>query len=279
MPTCYRHPSRETGVSCSSCGNPICPDCMTPTPVGMRCPECSRDRTKVRTLKSTATEPRVTYVLIGLNVAVFIGEIVTGGGLASLGSGGSLISNGGLNGPAVAFQNEYWRLVTSGFLHAGMLHLLFNMYMLFILGRLLEPAVGSMRFTIIYFVSLLFGSLGALLWDPLVLTVGASGAVFGLMGAAVVTLRARGMDPFAGGIGGLLALNLLITFVIPGISIGGHVGGLIGGVLSGWLLVDVADRQSSRVPATVASVLLGFGAVAASVAVADGSGRIFGLLG
>jgi len=279
MPTCYRHPSRETGVSCSSCGNPICPDCMTPTPVGMRCPECSRDRTKVRTLKSTATEPRVTYVLIGLNVAVFIGEIVTGGGLASLGSGGSLISNGGLNGPAVAFQNEYWRLVTSGFLHAGMLHLLFNMYMLFILGRLLEPAIGSMRFTIIYFVSLLFGSLGALLWDPLVLTVGASGAVFGLMGAAMVTLRARGMDPFAGGIGGLLALNLLITFVIPGISIGGHVGGLIGGVLSGWLLVDVADRQSSRVPATVASVLLGFGAVAASVAVADGSGRIFGLLG
>lgn len=279
MSTCYRHPSRETGVSCSSCGNPICPDCMTPTPVGMRCPECSRDRTKVRTLKSTATEPRATYVLIGLNVAAFFGEIVTGGGLASLGSGGSLISNGGLNGPAVAFQHEYWRLVASGFLHAGVLHLLFNMYMLFLLGRLVEPAIGSTRFTIIYFVSLLFGSLGALLWDPLVLTVGASGAVFGLMGAAMITMRARGMDSFAGGLGGILALNLLITFVIPGISIGGHVGGLIGGVVSAWLLVDVADRQSSRVPATVASVLLGFGAAAASVAVADGSGRIFGLLG
>jgi membrane associated rhomboid family serine protease len=279
MPTCYRHPSRETGVACSNCGNPICPDCMTPTPVGMRCPECSRERTKVRTLASTATEPRATYVLIGLNVVAFLGEIVTGGGLASLGGGGSLISNGGLNGPAVAFQDEYWRLVTSGFLHAGMLHLFFNMYMLFLLGRLLEPAIGSTRFTIVYFVSLLFGSLGALMWDPLVLTVGASGAVFGLMGAAMVTLRARGMDPFAGGLGAILALNLFITFIIPGISIGGHVGGLIGGVASAWLLVDVADRQSSRVPATVASVLLGLGAVAASVAVADGSGRIFGLLG
>ncbi|MCX6385386.1 MAG: rhomboid family intramembrane serine protease [Solirubrobacterales bacterium] len=252
---------------------------MTPTPVGMRCPECSHDRTKVARIRSSTSEPTATYALIAINVGAFLVEVFTGGGLASLSSGGTLITTGGLNGPDVAYGHDYWRLVTSGFLHAGILHLLVNMYMLFVIGRLLEPAIGSTRFTIIYFVSLLCGSLGALLWDPLVMTVGASGAVFGLMGAAMVTLRARGMDPFSGGLGMILGLNLVITFILPGISIGGHVGGLIGGLLSAWLLIDVAARRSARVPATIACLLLGVAAVGASIAVADSSGKFFGLLG
>src|SRR3954466_11717438 len=113
MATCYRHPSRETGVSCSSCGRSICPDCMTPTPVGMRCPECSRDRTAVRTIRDVSSDPIVTYVLIAINVLAFVGSRAGGGAVASRG-GGSVIEHGALFGPAVA-DGEYWRLVTSGF--------------------------------------------------------------------------------------------------------------------------------------------------------------------
>src|SRR5580700_8923759 len=101
MPVCYRHPSRETGVSCSSCGRPICPDCMTPTQVGMRCPECSRERTKVRTLRSAPTGATVTQALIVINVLVFIVEVGTGTPLGG-GQAGTLIRDGGLFGPAIS---------------------------------------------------------------------------------------------------------------------------------------------------------------------------------
>ena len=142
METCYRHPDRETGVSCSSCGRPICPDCMTPTPVGMRCPECSKERTKVRTISSVGDEPVVTYVLIAINVLAFLGSAASGGNVGAGGTGGGAISNGALFGPSIAIDHEYWRLVTSGFLHAGLLHIGFNMYLLYLLGTQLEPAIG-----------------------------------------------------------------------------------------------------------------------------------------
>src|SRR3954470_20992687 len=163
MSTCYRHPDRETAVSCSNCGRSICPDCMTPTSVGMRCPECSRDRTRVRTARTITDEPRLTYALIALNVIVFLAEFASGvsAGGGSFG-GSSLVDKGALYGPAVA-NGEVWRLLTAGFLHAGLAHLFFNMYSLYILGSLLEPAVGRMRFAIIYFVSLFAGSFGALI--------------------------------------------------------------------------------------------------------------------
>src|SRR3954452_19279605 len=191
METCYRHPNRETGVSCSSCGRPICPDCMTPTPVGMRCPECSRQRTRVTTAQSFMRDaaPVVTYALIAVNVAVEVAELATGGSLG--GAGGTLVEHGALSRTTVN-DGEIWRLVTSGFLHAGLLHLLFNMYALYILGNLLEPALGKLRFGIVYFVSLLSGSFAVLLLSPNEFTLGASGAVFGLMGAAVVALRHHG---------------------------------------------------------------------------------------
>src|SRR4051812_4722430 len=147
METCYRHPKRETAVSCSSCGRPICPDCMTPSPVGMRCPECARQRTQVRSgaqaFGATANAP-ATFILIGLNVLAFLAEIAGGGGgLAS--TSGSLVNDFGLRGISVA-DGESYRLLTGGFLHAGLFHIGFNMFLLFILGRMLEPAIGTPRF-------------------------------------------------------------------------------------------------------------------------------------
>jgi membrane associated rhomboid family serine protease len=266
METCYRHPDRATGVSCSSCGRPICPDCMTPTPVGMRCPECSKQRTKVRTLRTPSDEPIVTYVLIAVNVLAFLGSLAGGGAVASRG-GGSVIDNGALFGPAIQ-DGDYWRLVTSGFLHAGFIHIAFNMYLLYILGTMLEPAIGRTRFIVLYFTSLLGGSLGALVIQPDTLTVGASGAVFGLMGGAVVMMRARGFDPMASGIPALIGLNLLITFVFPGIAIGGHIGGLVAGVVAAYVLVDLGERaRSMAVPILVCLCLAG-AEVAAAIAVA-----------
>jgi membrane associated rhomboid family serine protease len=208
MATCYRHPNRETGVSCSNCGNPICPDCMTTTPVGMRCPDCSAEKTKVHTISSMTSPPRATVALIAINVLIFFGSSSSAG----------VLPDYGLFGPFVDPGGEYHRLVTSGFLHGGIIHLLFNMYVLWWLGNLLEPSMGTPRFVALYFASLLAGSFGALLLSPDKLTVGASGAVFGLMAAAFVMQRARGIDPMQSGIGPVILLNLGISF-LPGLNI------------------------------------------------------------
>lgn len=262
MPTCYRHTDRETGVACSSCERPICPDCMTTTPVGMRCPECARDRTEVRNLRSLERQPTLTYALIGVNVLVAL-AVFLGGGLA--------LEYGAVSRGTVA-QGDVWRLLTAGFLHGGLLHLAFNMFALYILGGLLEPAIGRLRFALIYFVSLFAGSFGALLLQPTGFTIGASGAVFGLMSAAIVVMRTRGINPLESGLVFILGLNLLITF-LPGtnISAGGHLGGLVGGALAALLLFEIGDRV--RVPAIVpaaAVTALGGLAVAGSLAISSG---------
>src|ERR687892_1532267 len=170
---CYRHPNRETNVKCSRCGRPICPDCMYDSPVGMRCPECAGQQARSRRVAIRRAEsPYGTYAFIALNVIVFIAELGGGGGAASLEGGGRLVADGGLLGPAVADQGEWYRIVTSGFLHAGPLHLLMNMFVLYVLGTLLEPAIGTVRFLAIYVAALLAGSFGALaLTDPDQLTV------------------------------------------------------------------------------------------------------------
>jgi membrane associated rhomboid family serine protease len=261
MATCYRHPSRETAVSCSSCGRPICPDCMTPTPVGMRCPECAKQRTRVQRLSTAGGEPRVTVAIIIACAVVFLGTNGFSGG------SGKLWTDLFLDGPDIHFGHDYWRLITGGFLHAGPIHILFNMYLLWILGNMLEPNLGSRRFAALYFTALLCGSFGALLVDPNVPTVGASGAVFGLMGAAAVELRSRGINPFQTDIGLLIVFNLVLSFVISHVSVGGHIGGLIGGVLVG-AAFDVADRQRWPWFAYAAPLLLSLIAVLGALSAA-----------
>jgi membrane associated rhomboid family serine protease len=271
--TCYRHPNRETGVSCSNCGRPICPDCMTPTPVGMRCPECAQQRTRVvrnpvGTPSGFAAFP-ATAVLIAINVVVYLVEIASsGGGLDA--AGGKIAVDFGLFGPFVA-EGEWYRLVTAGFLHAGLFHLGFNMVLLFFLGRLLEPSLGTPRFLVLYFASLLAGSFGALLLDPNALTVGASGAIFGLAGATFVIARGRGMDALATEIGFLVVFNLVYSFVVPHISVGGHLGGLVGGIVCA-LAIVVGDRgrlgPNRQAVELAAMVLVGVVATLGAVAVA-----------
>ena|SRR5829696_1121062 len=246
--TCYRHPDRETGVSCSNCGRPICPECMTSTPVGMRCPECARQTTKVRVGQGAfapgASKMPATIALIAVNVVVFIAELAAGG-VGGFDGGGSLIHDAGLRGPDIA-NGDWWRVITGGFLHAGFLHLLLNMYVLWVAGSILEPGIGTPRFLGIYFVSLIAGSLGALIVDPNTVTVGASGAIFGLMAAVIVIARGRGVDELAQQFGLFVVLNLVLTFSINGISVGGHIGGLIGGFVAALLVIFVERRMSAR---------------------------------
>jgi membrane associated rhomboid family serine protease len=266
--TCYRHPNRVTGVSCSSCGRPICPDCMTSTPVGMRCPECAKQRTKVHNMRTMRGDPRVTVGIIIVCVVAMLAGGSIGVGRAG---GGRLINDFSLWGPGIADDGEYWRLVTGGFLHAGLLHIAFNMYLLWILGQMLEPVLGSGRFAALYFTALLWGSFGALLLTPDAHTVGASGAVFGLMGAAAVELRARGINPFQTDIGMLIIFNLGLSFVLSGISIGGHIGGLIGGALAGMAL-GYADRHRNRWLGYAACGMLMAFAIVGGIAAAGGNG-------
>ncbi len=275
MADCYRHPGRETNVACSRCARPICPDCMISTPVGMRCPECASQRTQVRSVSfggfGGGAEP-ATYVLIALNALAFIAEILGGGGPVSTGAGGSLIQDGGLNAVAVNLQGEWWRIITSGFLHAGAFHLLLNMFALYILGSLLEPAVGTPRFVGIYLVSLLAGACGALVLDPNELTVGASGAIFGLMSAAFVMARHRGLERLASQIGLYVLINLVFTISVPNISIGGHVGGLIGGAVAALVVVwfertRLPNKLAAEIAVMIALAGLAFaGALAAAAA-------------
>ncbi len=264
MATCYRHPDRETGVSCSNCGKPICPDCMTPTPVGMRCPECSRDRTPVRTMANIHGDPVLTYILIGINVLMFLG---------SRGSSEAYFDLVLAAGPVA--DGDLWRPITGGFLHAqgsfGFIHIGFNMYLLYILGQLLEPSLGKWRFGGIYFASLLTGAFGAILLSaPNTYTVGAAGAVFGLMGAGVVFLRARGVDPMQSGLGPTILINLAFPFLFPGlnVSIGGHLGGLLGGALAGYAVTKLSERRSSPVLPVLACAAIGLVALAATYFVA-----------
>jgi membrane associated rhomboid family serine protease len=263
--TCYRHSSRETGVSCSSCGNPICTDCMTPTPVGMRCPDCAGQKTKVHTARSLTVEPRVTYALIAINVAVFIAQVLTEGG-GRVNDGRVYID--GLLAGILVDDGEWWRLITSGFLHSQPLHLILNIVVLWFLGQALEPTFGHVKFLAVYVAALFVGSLGViLLTDPLVPTVGASGAVYGLMGALVIVYRDRGIQITQSPIFGLLVINVLFTFFYPNVSIGGHLGGLVGGAIAA-LVVLQADRRRSLPLAVAGCVAVAALAVVASIVAA-----------
>jgi membrane associated rhomboid family serine protease len=231
---------------------------MVPTSVGMRCPECAQDRTEVRTARTmTSGRMQATYVLIGINIAVFFLQLLGGG---PSGTGGLLFADGALCGNAVggggicggggelirSDGGEWWRIITSGFLHGGIIHLALNMFVLFILGQVLEPAIGTVRFVAVYLVSLIAGAVGALLMsDPVTFTVGASGAIYGLFVATILIARQRGHMEVVQQLAFWLAINLVFTFAAANISVGGHLGGIVGGAI-GALIVVAAERSLAR---------------------------------
>jgi membrane associated rhomboid family serine protease len=234
MPTCYRHPDRETGLSCSECGRPICTECMTPAAVGLRCPEHAGSARRIRAPQIVARTSRgasnalVTRVLIALNVAVYLVTAVQGHGLNN--PGGSLFNKWALFGPLVA-SGDWWRLITAAFLHANIIHIAFNMLALWWFGAPVENYLGRLRFVGLYLVSGLAGSAGALVANPTAVTVGASGAIFGILGAMLI-LEWQATGRLGGNALTLIVINLALSFAIAGISVGGHIGGLIGGLLA-----------------------------------------------
>src|SRR2546429_9035433 len=232
---CYRHPDRVTGLSCTECGRPICTECMTMAPVGIRCPEHSgkpqgvqRVTKGVRRAAFEGAGAMVTRILIGVNVAVYVAELAQGGGVYGVNS--TIYDKGFLYAPFVA-QGDWWRLMTAAFLHYGPFHLLLNMLGLYWFGSLLERRIGSGRFLLLYLVSGLAGSAGALVVSPNSATVGASGAIFGILGAGLVLEQQRDYV-FGGSALGVILINFILTFSISSISKGGHIGGLIGGVIA-----------------------------------------------
>lgn len=232
---------------------------MTSTPVGMRCPECSKQTTKVRDLARTATgSMEITRALITINVIVFVAQLASGGSIR--GGGGDVYVYGATFGPFIA-DGEVWRIVTGGFLHGGIFHLGLNMVALWFLGQWLESQVGSRRFALIYGVSLLGGALGVMLLDPSAATAGASGAIYGLFGALLAGMRSQGLDALRSPLGFILGINLLITFTIPNISIGGHLGGLAMGFVVGLVLLELPRRLRSAV--APAAIAVGLGVLAA----------------
>jgi len=274
MQTCYRHSDRRAGVVCQRCDRPICPDCMRQASVGFHCPECTKSGAqKIVHAGQLVTKPIVTQALIAINVVVYLAGIGPG-----LQTRARFIVDGGLIGSAInpftqqligVANGEWWRIVTSGFLHANLIHVGFNMFILFQLGRLLEPALGRGRFALVYGVSLVGGALGVLILDPDTFTVGASGAVFGMMGVAVAVFRSRGISLFDTGLGATLVLNLAFTFTISGISIGGHIGGLATGFLAGMILTDWGPRYLKDASLTVGAIVaLGLVVAASAVLIA-----------
>ena len=280
-PVCFRHTSRLAGVRCQRCERPICPDCQIIAPVGFQCPDCVAAARRGRALGAPAASrpaaaPRrrrvqpvvvsgpaafnlakrravLTGVLVAANLVLFVVSAATSRSVwRDLGGLGDIMENGALWGPAVDVGGEWWRLFTSGFLHANILHVGFNVLLLGLLGAPLERRLGVVRFAVLYLAALLAGSLGALLASPRALTIGASGAVFGLMGAHLMVSRATGRRARDSGVMGLLVLNLVTTFLIPNISIGGHIGGLAGGLLASWILL--APDRRGRVPSWLASM-------------------------
>ena len=269
---CYRHPDREAGRSCTRCGRPACSECLVQATVGSHCVDCtraSRPSTTTRARDWNARQPvLVTYALIAVNAAVFVWVLL--GSSRALGSRVTAREfDLGLNKAILEATGEWYRLVTSGFLHFGIFHLAMNMFLLYQLGQLIEPAIGRVRFALVYAASLLGGSAGVLVLqgDSLGLHGGASGAVFGLMGAAAVGLHRRGVNIFQTGIGLTLLLNLVITFTIPGISIGGHIGGIVAGVLCGIVVLAPGWKRFPLWATYVAPSVVALTAVGLSVAI------------
>jgi len=238
---CYRHPDRETGVSCQRCERFICVDCSSPGAIGFLCPEDSKDRVKIQKAsfqKSLFSAAPITMTLIGINVLVYAAQLLIPGLTYSL-----RYSNVG----SITDEGSWLRVFTSGFAHSDsqITHILFNMYSLFVLGTLLEPMIGKIRFLVLYFMSIFGGGLGFLvLSTSFGSVVGASGAVFGLMGAYLVFLVKMKLN--AGQMYIIIGINLFVGF-LPGIAWEAHVGGLVVGAAVGYVLVSTRDRMKQNI--------------------------------
>ncbi|MFJ8753820.1 rhomboid family intramembrane serine protease [Streptomyces sp. NPDC102441] len=258
-PTCYRHPGRETGIRCTRCERPICTDCMIEASVGFHCPECVRDGSgkghhpavnRPRTLAggNVAADPRlVTKILLGINLAVFIAVSVVGRSLLDdlllFGRAYSGDPSTGLEGVA---EGQWYRLVTSMFLHQEVWHIAFNMLGLWWLGGPLEAALGRARYLALYLLSGLAGSaLTYWIADPAQGSLGASGAVFGLLGATAVLMRRMNYDMRP--VIALLVVNLIFTFAWSGIAWQAHVGGLVAGALIAIAMVHAPRERRNLV--------------------------------
>jgi membrane associated rhomboid family serine protease len=241
---CYRHPDRQSFVLCQRCGRTICAQCQTQAAVGVHCPECVREArasapkqkpailTAVR--RSTRSDgPVVTYSLIALCALVFVAQYLSGGP-----SGGTVTQDFLYFPPWTEF--EPWRMVTSLFLHGSILHIALNMYSLLLFGQILERALGRWRYLTLYLLSGVGGSVGVLLIAPGIAVLGASGAIFGLLGAFFVIQRHLGANSVQLMV--VIGLNLVAGFIIPGIAWQAHVGGLVVGALVAWILTRTRQR-------------------------------------
>lgn len=265
--TCYRHPNRQTGVSCPECGRGLCPDCMVYTPVGIKCAEHAGVATGPAKVASSArrfgvegTGALLTKILIGVNVAVYVLLLAAGGGTLNS-PGGELFVDGALIGfnvnpftgdPIGVAEGEWWRLVTSMFMHASLIHLGMNMLFLWWIAAPVEEAIGRWRFALIYLAGGLGGAAGALVFGKYGLfdsslgtpTVGASGALYGILGAALVFERQRHYV-LGGGALGIIVLNLVLSLTLSNVSVGGHVGGLVAGALAAVALSRLGQTHAA----------------------------------
>jgi membrane associated rhomboid family serine protease len=266
--TCFHHHDRETGRHCTRCGRPACAECLHQAAVGSQCWECikaARPPTSERVRRSLAARPLIAaQTLIGANVVMF---------LYTNGLNDSLLSNARLARYVQAArpidQGEWWRLITAGFIHFGIAHIFFNMLVLYLIGQVLEPALGPWRFSAIYVASLLAGSLGAMILDPFVASGGASGAVFGVGAAATVVMTRRGIRFWDTGFGPLLLINFFFGFFLTGISIGAHLGGMIGGAIIGFAMIESSRSRYGPAIGYLVAFLVAGASFAAALAVAS----------
>jgi membrane associated rhomboid family serine protease len=254
--TCYRHPDRQSFVLCQRCGRTVCPACQTQAAVGVHCPECvnearaSAPRTKSRArtaFRSSSGQPVVTYSLIGVTVLVFLAQLLSGNAVTRE-----------ITYYPYATIVEPWRMITSIFAHASFFHLLFNMFSLYIFGPALEQMLGRARFAALYFLAGFGGSVAVLLLSPASGVLGASGAIFGLMGAFLVIQRS--VSQVNRGLLVIIGLNLVAPFILGGnVSWQAHVGGLVVGGLVALIYTKTRNRRQK-----VLQILL-LGAVAVAL--------------
>jgi membrane associated rhomboid family serine protease len=296
VPVCYRHPKRETYLRCVRCDRPICPECLREAPVGYQCPECVAEGRRTvrqsRTIFGGSTigvRGYVTKALIAINVALMVVSAATargggrglfGGGLGGLLGGSTPLTEwgsvwgvaqytAGRGGPVIAQEavgiadGEYYRLLTSMFLHYGLLHLAFNMWALWVLGRELEARLGPGRFLTLYLLSGLGGGVAAYVFTPESASAGASGAIYGLFAALFVVFRRLNLNTSS--IITVLVINLIFSFTVPGISIAAHLGGLVVGAAIGVAFAYAPKEIRARVlVGSVVATLLILGAVVAA---------------